>query len=218
VGRVVTGLRQRLLSAVAGQLGRPHGLVGRGVAIMLNRGNRRSVAAAVEASQVAVGDAAADIGFGGGVGISLLLARVGEAGMVHGVEVADDMLNRARSRFATDVQAGRLRLAHGSLTALPVEDSSLDAVITVNTVYFVDGLDAACAELARVLRPGGRAVVGIGDPDAMARMPFTSYGFTLRPVEDVIAALENAGLTLVERQLLSEVAIPHHLLVTRRAD
>jgi arsenite methyltransferase len=218
VGRVVTVLRQRLLSTVAGQLGRPHGLVGRAVAIMLNRGNRRSVAAAVEASQVAVGDGAADIGFGGGVGISLLLARVGEAGMVHGVEVADDMLNRARSRFATDVQAGRLRLAHGSLTALPVEDSSLDAVITVNTVYFVDDLDTACAELARVLRPGGRAVVGIGDPDAMARMPFTSYGFTLRPVEDVIAALQNAGLKLVEHQHLSDVAIPHHMLVTRRPD
>jgi arsenite methyltransferase len=218
VGRVVTVLRQRLLTAVAGQLGRPHGLVGRGVAIMLNRGNRRSVAAAVEASQAAVGDVAADIGFGGGVGISLLLERVGEGGVVHGVEVADDMLDRARSRFATEAEAGRLRLAHGSLTALPLEDSSLNVAITVNTVYFVDDLHTACAELARVLRPGGRAVVGIGDPDAMARMPFTSYGFTLRPVEDVIAALQNAGLKLVEHQHLSEIAIPHHLLVTRRPD
>jgi arsenite methyltransferase len=214
----VTGVRQRLLTAVAGQLGRPHGLVGRGVAIMLNRGNRRSVAAAVEASQAAVGDTVADIGFGGGVGISLLLAAVGAGGVVHGIEVADDMLNRARSRFANDVDAGRLRLAHGSLTALPLEDTSLDAAITVNTVYFVDDLDTACAELARVLRPGGRAVVGIGDPDAMARMPFTSYGFTLRPIDDVIAALQNAGLTLVERHHLSEVAIPHNLLVARRPD
>lgn len=73
----MTGFRQRLLTAVAGQLCRPHGLAGRGVAIMLNRGNRRSVAAAVEESQAAVGDTAADFGFGGGIGISLLLARVG---------------------------------------------------------------------------------------------------------------------------------------------
>src|SRR5262245_58322840 len=102
--------------------------------------------------------------------------------MVYGVEVADDMLDRARSRFADEVDAGRRRLAHGSLTALPLEDGWLDAAITVNTVYFVDALDTACAELARVLRPGGRAVVGIGDPEAMAGMPFTSYGFTLRPV------------------------------------
>ena len=185
---------------------------------MLNRGNRRSVAAAVEASRAAVGDIAADIGFGGGIGISLLLARVGEGGVVHGIEVADDMLNRARSRFSGDVDAGRLRLAHGSLTALPLDDMSLDAAITVNTVYFVDDLDAAFSELARVLRPGGRAVVGIGDPDVMTRMPFTAYGFTLRAIEDVIAALENAGLKVVEHQHLSEVAIPHNLLVACRPD
>lgn len=214
----MTRLRQLLLTTVAGQLGRPHGLVGRGVAIMLNRSNRRSVVAAVEASRAAVGDIAADIGFGGGTGISLLLARVGEGGVVHGIEVADDMLNRARSRLGSDVRAGRLRIAHGSLTALPLDDMSLDAAITVNTFYFVDDLDTACSELARVLRPGGRAVVGIGDPDAMARMPFTAYGFRLRAIEDVIEALENAGLKLVERQRLSEVAIPHNLLVTRRRD
>jgi arsenite methyltransferase len=61
----VTGARQWLLSAIAGQLDRPHGLVGRGVATMLNRGNRRSVAAAVQATEIAPGGVAADIGFGG---------------------------------------------------------------------------------------------------------------------------------------------------------
>jgi arsenite methyltransferase len=206
-----------LLSIVAGQLGRPHGLLGRGVAIMLNRGNRRSLAAAVQATDIAPGGVAADIGFGGGVGLGLLLDRVGDDGLVHGVEVSEDMLRRARSRFAAHVEAGRLRLTDGSLTAVPLDDNSVDAAITVNTVYFVPELDAACAELARVLRPGGRAVVGIGDPEAMARLPFTSYGFTLRPVSDVIAALQKAGLDVVEHPRLDDVAIAHHLLVARRA-
>jgi arsenite methyltransferase len=206
-----------LLSIVAGQLGRPHGLLGRGVAIMLNRGNRRSLAAAVQATDIAPGGVAADIGFGGGVGLGLLLDRVGDDGLVHGVEVSEDMLRRARSRFAAYVEAGRLRLTDGSLTAVPLDDNSVDAAITVNTVYFVPELDAACAELARVLRPGGRVVVGIGDPEAMARLPFTSYGFTLRPVSDVIAALQKAGLGVVEHRRLDDVAIAHHLLVARRA-
>jgi arsenite methyltransferase len=217
VGRRVTGARQRLLSAITGQLGRPHGLVGRGVAIMLNRGNRRSVAAAVQATEIAPGGVAADIGFGGGVGLGLLLDRVGDDGLVHGVEVSVDMLRRARSRFAAYIEAGRLRLTDGSLTAVPLDDKSLDAAITVNTVYFVPELGAACAELARVLRPGGRVVVGIGDPGAMARLPFTSYGFTLQPVTDVVAALQKAGLDVVEQRRLDDTAIPHHLLVARRA-
>jgi SAM-dependent methyltransferase len=215
VGRRVTGERQRLLSIIAGQLGRPHGLLGRGVALFLNRGNRRAVAAAVQATQIEPGGVAADLGFGGGVGLGLLLDRVTDDGLVHGVEISEDMLRRALSRFAAHVEAGRLRLTDGSLTAMPLDDNSVDAAITVNTIYFVPDLDAICAELARVLRPGGRVVVGIGDPEAMARLPFTSYGFTLRPVPDVIATLQKSGLDLVEQRRLDDVAIPHHLLVAR---
>ena len=211
----MTGARQRLLSTVAGQLGRPHGLLGRGVAIMLNRGNRRSIAAAVLATEIGPGGVAADIGFGGGVGLGLLLDRVGDDGLIYGVEVSEDMLRRARSRFAAQIAAGRLRVTDGSLTSVSLDDDSVDAAITVNTIYFVPELDAACAELARVLRPGGRLIVGMGDTEAMARLPFTSYGFTLRPVADVIAALQKAGLDVVEQRRLDDVAIPHHLLVAR---
>jgi arsenite methyltransferase len=217
LGRNVTGLRKRLLAGVAGQLGRPHGLLGRSVAMMLNRANRRSIEAAVETSEAGAGDVVADIGFGGGLGLSLLLGRVGDTGMVHGVEIADDMLDRARSKFAQHVSSGRLQLACGSLTALPLDEGSVDALITVNTIYFVPDVDAACAELARVLRPAGRAVVGIGDPEAMARMPFASYGFTLRPISEIHAAMQKAGLALVDQRRLEEVAIPQNLLIARRS-
>lgn len=211
------GLRQRVLATVAGQLGRPHGLVGRGVAVLLNRGNRLAVAGAVDAADATAGNTVADIGFGGGLGLGLFLQRVGSQGTVYGVEVADDMLTRARARFGTQITDGRMKLVDGSLTALPLDDGSLDAAISVNTVYFVSDLDAACAELARVLRPGGRAVLGIGDPEVMARLPFIAYGFTLRPIAEVVAALKKAGFADVEQRRLDEVAIPHHLLVARIA-
>jgi ubiquinone/menaquinone biosynthesis C-methylase UbiE len=212
----MNGVRARLLSTLAGQLGNPHGVLGKGVAFILNRSNRRAIVGAVDAAAVSPGATAADIGFGGGAGLSLLLARVGEQGVVHGVEISPDMLARARSAYAREIGTGRLRLAEGSLTALPLADNSLDAAITVNTVYFVPDLDAACVELARVVRPGGRLVIGISDADAMKKMPFTAYGFTLRPVDEVIAALERAGCT-VEHQQLPNPAIPHHLLVARPA-
>ena len=211
------GLRQRMLATVAGQLGRPHGLVGRGVAVLLNRGNRKAVAGAVEAAGAAAGNTVADIGFGGGLGLDMFLRRVGPQGTVYGVEVAEDMLTRARSRFATQITAGSLKLINGSLAALPLDDKSLDAAITVNTVYFVADLDSVCNQLARVVRPGGRAVLGIGDPDAMARLPFTAYGFTLRPIDEVIAALKRAGFQSIQQRRLDDVAIPHLLLVASTA-
>ena len=205
----MTVLRERLLATVAGQLARPHGILSPFVARALNRGNEKAIAAAVDAAAIERGAVAADIGFGGGAGLRHLLDGVGDDGVVHGVEIADDMLRRAGSKFGSDA---RLRLARGSLTELPLDDGSVDALITVNTVYFISQLDTACAELARVLRPGGRAVIGIGDPDVMARLPFTKHGFTIRPVAEIAAALRNSGLD-VEQRRIEDKPIPRYLLI-----
>jgi SAM-dependent methyltransferase len=213
---VVLNVRRRVYSTIAGQLGHPSGLLGKGVALFLNQGNRSAIAAAVDVLSIDPGKTVADIGFGGGVGLPMLLKRVGESGTVYGVEISGEMLASAERRLSRNVGLGTLHLLRGSMTDLPLGDSALDAAITVNTVYFVPDLDLACAELARVLHPRGRLVVGIGDPEAMARMPFTSYGFTLRPPADVIAALKAAGLSLTEHRRLDKGPIPHHLLVVRR--
>jgi arsenite methyltransferase len=205
------------MTVVAGQLGRPHGRLSRIVARALNRGNLPAVTAAVRASAAKPGEVVADIGFGGGIGLSMLLDRVGADGVVQGIEISREMLDRARARNIRHRAAGQLRLSEGSLLALPLPEDCLDAAITVNTIYFVAELDRACNELARVVRPGGRLVVGIGDPEAMARMPFTAYGFTLRPVDDVIASLRTAGFDLTDHQHLDDIAIPHHLLVVTRS-
>jgi SAM-dependent methyltransferase len=209
-------LRQRLLTTMAEQLGRPHGRLGGVVAGALNRGNGQAIATAVAAAQVPAGGVAADIGFGGGAGLRLLVDAVGTGGTVHGVELSDDMLDRARREFRRDLDSGRLRLMQGSLTALPLEDASLDAAITVNTLYFLDDLDAVCAEFARTLRPGGRAVIGVGDPEAMRRLPVTPYGFRLRPVDDIVAALERAGLT-ADVQSRTDGRLPRHTITAQRA-
>jgi len=208
----MTFMRERLLSAVAGQLGRPHGILSPFVARALNRGNEKAIVAAVDAAQAPRGGVVADIGFGGGVGLQLLLDRIGDDGVVHGIEIADDMLSRAKAKFGGD---RRLRLARGSLTELPLDDGTVDALITVNTVYFISELDGACREFARVLRPGGRAVIGIGDPDVMARLPFTKHGFTIRPVAEIAAALENSGLQ-VEQRRIEDKPIPRYLLIGTR--
>jgi ubiquinone/menaquinone biosynthesis C-methylase UbiE len=77
------------------------------------------------------------------------------------------MLSLAARRFRRACSQGRLRLHSGSLTDLPLADAQIDALITVNTIYFVPDLDRAFAELSRVLKASGRVVIGLGDPDAM---------------------------------------------------
>jgi SAM-dependent methyltransferase len=207
------GVRDRLMAGVARQLGQPTGIRGRLIGRRLNRGNSETVLAAVTATGLGAGQSAADIGFGGGVGLSPLLERVGPGGLVHGVEISDTMLAVARSRYSQEIAQGRLSLHAGDMAALPLPDDSLDAVITVNTVYFVADLEQAFAEIARVLRPGCRAVIGVGDPTAMASMPFTAHGFTLRPIDHLANHLRTAGFDEPRDQRVGAGDRAFHLLV-----
>lgn len=199
-----------ILRTFARQLGGPSGPLGGVVARMLNKGNARAITAAVDALELTGTERVADIGYGGGLGLVRLLAAL-PGGVVHGVEPAPDMLARARRLHRADLAAGRLELHEASLQALPFEDGALDGWISVNTIYFVADLPVALHELSRVLAPSGRGVLGVADPDWLGSMPVARHGFTVRPIAEVVSALEGAGL-VVERRTLGARA-PFNLLV-----
>lgn len=200
--------------AFAGQLARPHGLGGRLVGTMLNRHNRPSMATAAAALDLTPGATAADVGFGGGAGLHLLLDQVGPTGRVHGVDVSTTMLQRAARRYRTDIRTGQLQLHTASMTHLPLPDGVLDGVLTFNTVYYLAEIEQALSELARVLSNTGRAILGLADPDAMAARAFTHHGLRLRAINDLTELLPPAGLRLTEHQQLNHRSDTFHLLIT----
>lgn len=205
------GLRESFQAGLARQLGHPSGVRGRIVGAMLNRRNRVAVVRAVAALELTGGETALDVGFGGGLGLELLLRQ---AGRVHGVDISATMLERARTTFREEIEAGRLVVAEGSMTALPLDDESVDAIVSTNTVYFVDDLAAALAEVTRVLAPGGKFVLGIGDPELMAKSRMlTDNGFRIRPVAEVAAGLTAAGLPVARHEQFAHSGLGFHLLV-----
>jgi arsenite methyltransferase len=206
-----------MLAGFAAQLGKPTGLRGMVVGTMLNRTNRGMIASAVDALELKPGATAADLGFGGGAGLVLLLERVGPHGRVLGVDISPTMVSRASRQFDREIALGRMKLQLASLTQLPLEAGSVQGAITVNTIYFIAELDSVFAELARVITNDGRVVVGIGDPENMAHMPMTAYGYRLRPVEEVIAAAKSAGLSLQDHTRAGEGDAAAHLLVFAHA-
>jgi SAM-dependent methyltransferase len=193
-------------------------LFGRVVARRLNANNLPLITAAVRALELAQGAAAADVGFGGGVGLGLLLDAVGATGRVRGIDRSETALGRARSRYADEIAAGRLTVHNASMTALPLDNATVDGAVTVNTIYFVDdaGLAATLGEFSRVLRPGGRLAVGIGDPAAMTD-PLYQHGFQVRPVRDVEAAATSVGLKLADHRRARSGDDAPHILVFRKA-
>lgn len=204
-------LIERPLAALARQLGEPTGIAGRVLGRLLNRGNRSIVVAAVAASQCGPAAEVADIGFGGGVGLGILLDC--DVAVVHGVEMSETMLTEAKRRFSDYIARGRLRLYSGRMESLPLDDSALDAIISTNTIYFVPDLATALSELARVLRPGGRLVLGVGDPKQMSRMPFTRHGFRLRPIDELVPIVREAGFSQIEDRRVGDGEGAFHLLV-----
>lgn len=77
-------------------------------------------------------------------------------------------------RFGVDPSVAMLRLARergvatagGVAEALPVRSGSMDLALMVTTICFLDDEEAAAREMHRILRPGGRAVVGFVDAES----------------------------------------------------
>jgi ubiquinone/menaquinone biosynthesis C-methylase UbiE len=185
--------------ALATQLGNPSGLLGPVVARGLNKANGRAIEDAVKALGLTGGESVADIGFGGGIGLDLLLDAVGEDGTVHGVEPSSDMLLRARDAHSAQVANGRLELHQTTMDRLPFGDGALGGWISLNTIYFIAELETAFGELRRVTAAAGCGVLGVANPDWLARQPFAAHGFTIRPVDQVVAALAIAGFAVEPR-------------------
>ena len=203
---------------LASQLGNPRGLLGSLVARKLNQRNHTAISAAVAALDPTHGQKVADIGYGGGVGLGLLLAAVGRDGLVHGVEPSPSMVARARSEYAPQVRSGHLELHEGTADLLPFAEAELDGWISLNTIYFIADLERSLSEMARVLKPSGSGVLGVADPEWLARQTFAAHGFIVRPLEEVIATATRAGLhATVERLTDPESQLSYNLVVCRRS-
>jgi ubiquinone/menaquinone biosynthesis C-methylase UbiE len=158
----------------------------------MNRRNARINAFAVEQLELQSSDRVLEIGFGGGINLPSLIER---AAFVAGVDLSHDVVRRASARFSEAVASGRATFRVGAADAIPFDAVQFDKVCTVHTVYFWKSLDAALAEIHRVLAPGGRVAIGFLPKQWMDRMRMPPDIFTPRTPEDVIGALTEARFT-----------------------
>ena len=114
-----------------------------------------------------------DVGCGGGMDLLLAALRVGPSGRAIGV----DMTAQMREQAAAGARAcglASVEVRDGDATELPVDDGSVDVVISNGVLNLVPLKDRAIAEIARVVTPGGRVqiadiVIGEELPDSARR-------------------------------------------------
>ena len=176
----------RLNDLLVSQLARPHGLLTGPMSALLNRGNRLITAHTIGDLNLKPGDAVLDVGFGGGVGLDMVLAH--EPGVtLAGLDISGDVVKRARPRYRG------VELVEASVDTMPFTEARFDAVFAVNVVYFWPDLPAAYRELLRVLKPGGRLVLGVRPPATLARLEFSGSGHREWTPEQYAEALAAEG-------------------------
>jgi SAM-dependent methyltransferase len=103
----------------------------------------------------APGETVVDIGAGSGMDTFLAAKAVGASGRVLAIDMTEDMLQRGRENVAM-TGLRQIEYRQGYAESLPVEDASVDLVISNGVINLSPAKDAVFQEAFRILKPGGR--------------------------------------------------------------
>lgn len=147
------------------------------------------------------GETALDLGSGGGFDCFLAANAVGPEGHAIGVDMTEQMIEAARGN-ADRVGYTNVEFRLGDIEALPVEDGTVDVVISNCVINLVPDKPRAFAEAYRVLKPGGRLHVsdivlsGEAPPEVLASVAaYVNCVAGAVSETDYLEAMQSAGLT-----------------------
>jgi arsenite methyltransferase len=150
------------------------------------------------------GETVLDLGSGAGADVLISAGRVGATGKAIGLDMTDEMLELARTN-ARDAGVENVEFVKGFIEELPLDDDSVDVVISNCVINLSADKPRVFHEVARVLKPGGRFAVSdvIADPDMDTETRADMQQWTgcvagALPRTEFERALADAGLVDVE--------------------
>ena len=109
-------------------------------------------------SEVKEGDAVLDLGSGAGIDLLIAAKKVGPTGRAIGIDMTDEMIAKARENIAVSGLTNA-EVRKGIIENLPMKSSSVDWLVSNCVINLSPDKHKVFAEIARVLKPGGRMLV-----------------------------------------------------------
>lgn len=117
-----------------------------------------SCGGAIDYSKPQPGEICLDLGSGRGTDVLRMAEEVGAGGFVYGIDISDGMLKKARST-AKKMGISNVKFEKSELEKLPVEDNSIDLIISNCTINHASDKQKVWNEVYRALKKGGRFIV-----------------------------------------------------------
>jgi ArsR family transcriptional regulator len=155
---------------------------------------------------------AADLGCGTGE-LALTIARDGHR--VIGVDASTKMLDAAAKIFSDAGEKPDLRI--GQIEHLPMRDGEADAAVLAMALHHIPGPSSAMAELFRVIRRGGIAVIADYDSHTREEMREKHHDLWLGfPLEELSRIILGAGFIIAESVTLRGSGLDVHIITAKK--
>ena len=175
----------------------------------------------IAVAEVREGETVLDLGSGGGIDVLLSARRVGPTGFVYGLDMTDEMLELARHN-QRDSGVENVEFLRGIIEEIPLPNESVDVVISNCVINLSLDKPKVLAEMARVLRPGGRIGItdvvadnGLTEADRRERGDWVGCIAGALSFEEYETGLRTAGFTDITVESSHVVADGMHSAIVR---
>ncbi|WP_296147771.1 class I SAM-dependent methyltransferase [uncultured Flavobacterium sp.] len=188
-------LTEQELQELASQLSHPKGENGIATAKSMNVANDNMIQNVIAQIDLKDNSKILEIGPGNGLHIKYLFDKNASINYT-GIDISELMIEEATNLNSEFTISGKAVFELTNSEIIDKEDNSIDAIFTVNTLYFWKNAKEYLQEIFRVLNSEGQFILGFIPKSTMEKIPFSKYGFELYDNKSVIDLLEEMGFKI----------------------
>jgi len=175
------------------QARKPTGIFGRFyMSRIFEKGNTELNALIYETLSIRENDHVLEIGFGTGSLIKKIAKQL-DNGFVEGVDFSKSMVAIAQKKNRKHINNGKVKIHLDDFDEVLFDDNYFDKIFSVNTIYFWKKPDTTISKICRILKPGGKLIIGFHEKSEMEKMPLNRDVFQYYSTHDLTELLSIHG-------------------------